>query len=158
MVSAESSENDGGGRETGSPPIAYTEKLKKACPYYMSLGMSYDEYWNGDPEMARYYREADQLRRERKNEEMWWQGLYVYEAICCASPLFQAFAKKGTKARPYTEQPHPVTRRTQKREKVQRMEKGDAKAKQIMEMFMASNNARLNKKKEAAGKEVNVNG
>ena len=124
----------------------------------MSLGMTYDQYWHGDPEIARYYRKADEIRRERKNEEMWWQGLYIYEAFCCASPLFHDLAKKGTKARPYPEEPHPVTRRKQRKEQIQRLEKGDAKVKQIMEMFMVSNNARFAKKSETAGKEVNANG
>lgn len=34
--------------------------------------------------------------------------MYIYEAICDASPLFHAFAKKGTKAHPYRDRPYPL--------------------------------------------------
>ena len=59
--------------------------------------------------MTRYYRKADKLKQERKNQELWLQGMYIYEALCDASPLFQSFAKRGTKAHPYRDMPYPLT-------------------------------------------------
>jgi hypothetical protein len=75
----------------------------------MSIGMSYDEFWDGDVALVRAYRKADELRRRRQNETLWLQGRYIYDALCGVSPIFHAFAKKGTKPMPYMDEPYPIT-------------------------------------------------
>ena len=38
------------------------------------------------------------------------QGMYFYEALCDASPLFRFSMKKGTvKPEPYAKEPYPIT-------------------------------------------------
>ncbi len=54
------------------------------------------------------YREAEKRRKERKNWELHLQGMYFYEALCDASPIFQAFAKRGTKPHPYRTEPYKL--------------------------------------------------
>ena len=76
----------------------------------MSIGMSYDEFWDGDVSRVVAYRKANELLEKRKNREMWMQGLYVYEALCDASPLFRFTMKKGSvKPEPYVKEPYPIT-------------------------------------------------
>ena len=76
----------------------------------MSIGMSYDEFWNGDVSAAKAYREADELREKRRNFELWLQGSYFFEALCDASPLFRFSMKKGSiKPEPYVKEPYPIT-------------------------------------------------
>lgn len=70
--------------------------------------MTHDEYWYGDVWMIRAFREKDKLDKQRENQKLWIAGMYIYEAICDASPLFHAFAKKGTKAHPYRDRPYPL--------------------------------------------------
>lgn len=45
------------------------------------MGMSYDEYWNGSAELARFYVEAENCRLSKQNQQMWIQGLYFTNAI-----------------------------------------------------------------------------
>lgn len=52
------------------------------------------------------FREAEKLRQEQLNSIAWLQGMYVYDAIARLSPILHAFAKKGTKPRPYTSNPY----------------------------------------------------
>lgn len=47
----------------------------------MLYGMTYEQFWFGDPGMARTFREAYLLRKREKNEDMWMQGLYIYRAV-----------------------------------------------------------------------------
>ena len=75
----------------------------------MSIGMSYDEFWNQDVALVGVYRKAQELRDRRKNQELWLQGMYIYEALCDAAPIFHAFAKKGTKPNPYAKEPYAIT-------------------------------------------------
>ena len=72
------------------------------------MGMNSEEFWHGNPRLTKSYREAYELKQEIKDYELWKQGMYVYEAILDASPILHAFAKKGTKPRPYSEKPYGV--------------------------------------------------
>lgn len=89
----------------------------------MSIGMSYDEFWNGDVSMVRAYRKAQELRDKRNNQSAWLQGMYFYEALCDASPLFRFSLKKGVvKPEPYLKEPYPITA-----EEVQEREEREAR-------------------------------
>lgn len=102
--------------------------------------MTAEQFWDRDPCLTKYYRDAYELQIERKNQELWLQGLYVYEAICDVAPILQAMAKKGTKARPYPEQPYAITEKQRKREAEEREKKIALKGKRMMEMFMRQSN------------------
>lgn len=73
--------------------------------------MTYEQYWNEDCLLVKAYREANKINTERKNTELWLQGRYVYEALLDVAPILNAFAKKGTKARPYPNEPYPITQK-----------------------------------------------
>lgn len=126
-----------------APSFTYTEKFYEVFPYYLSIGMTYEQYWNEDATLVKYYRKAAELKKERINEELWLQGMYIYEALCDVSPIFHAFAKKGTKPQPYSERPYAITESQHRREiedkERQRIEKG----KLFMEALMRSNNKRF---------------
>ena len=130
-------------RKVRSPFLTYTEQFYEVLPYYLSIGMTYEQFWDGDPHLAKYYRQADEIRTERKNQELWLQGLYVYEALCDVAPILQAMAKKGTKARPYPEQPYAITEKQRKRELEEKERKVAEKGKRMMEMFMKQSNKQI---------------
>lgn len=76
----------------------------------MSIGMSYNEFWNEDVRLVEVYRKAAELKDKRRNQDLWLQGMYFYEALCDASPLFRFSMKKGViKPEPYVKEPYPIT-------------------------------------------------
>ena len=83
-----------------------TKTFEEMCPIFMSYGMSYDEYWYGSPYRARFYLEAHKIKVKQKDEELWMQGMYIYEALCDVSPILHAFSKNGTKPLPYADGPY----------------------------------------------------
>lgn len=87
----------------------YTEQFYKVFPFYLSIGMTYDQFWNEDCCLTKYYRQAYELKKKQKNEELWLQGMYIYEALCDVSPVLHAFAKKGTKPLKYPVEPYPLS-------------------------------------------------
>ena len=88
----------------------FSDVFEQLCPYYMSIGMSYDDFWNGDVDMVKAYRKANELCDRRRNQELWLQGRYFYDALCAASPLYRFSMKKGIiKPEPYTSEPYPIT-------------------------------------------------
>lgn len=80
--------------------------FEKACPMYMSFGMSYHDFWYGPAFMTTFYKDAHKLRLRQQDENNWMLGMYVYEAILDCSPILHAFSKKGTKPLPYVEKPY----------------------------------------------------
>ena len=47
----------------------------------MQYGMTYDQFWFGDPYMCRAYAQAYLLKRRVENENMWIQGIYFANAF-----------------------------------------------------------------------------
>jgi len=104
--------------------------LDKQCAYYMMIGVSYDEFWYGDYSKLKYFRELHNLEIERKNQELWMQGLYFYEAICCA--LENAFAKSGTPRKKYPEKPHRITPLSEDEKKIEQKKQVESFRNQLM--------------------------
>ena len=123
---------------------SYTEKFYEVFPFYLSIGMTSEQYWDGDPSLPKYYRKAHELQRKRRNEDLWLQGMYVYEALCDASPILQAFAKRGTKPHPYADRPYSITRDDLAEERKLREQRDREKAKQYMLGKMAKINKMFN--------------
>lgn len=61
-----------------------SEVFDELFPFYLSIGMSSAEYWEGDSLLPRYFRKAFQMRQDRENERAWLHGLYVYDATISA--------------------------------------------------------------------------
>lgn len=87
---------------TASP--TYTEIFDKVFPYYLAVGMSYDQFWLGEPEMVIPYRRADEIRKRRMNEQLWLAGVYTAEAL--ASTVGNMFSKSKHE---YPSEPKPIT-------------------------------------------------
>ena len=108
--------------------------------------MTYEQYWDGDPILPKYYRQADELRQKRKNQELWLQGMYFYEALCDVAPVLQAFAKKGTKPAPYPDHPYSLTTKEREAELERQQQREREKARRYMEGQMAKLNERFKSK------------
>ena len=143
LVSGSLSATEGGERKSSLPIFTYTERFYEQFPYYLSIGMTPEQYWDGDPTLVKYYRKADEMKLERVNQELWLQGMYIYEAICDASPILHSFAKKGTKPHPYTDKPYPLTDKQRKRDEVSKQKAIQDKGKRLMEAFMKLNNSKF---------------
>jgi hypothetical protein len=72
------------------------------------VGVPYETFWNLNPKKLKPFYKAYQLKLEEKNNELWLLGAYTYNAIISASPIFNPFAKKGTKPLPYLDKPFEV--------------------------------------------------
>ena len=55
--------------------------FREAFPTYLFMGMSAEEYWHGDPELAVGYRQAWKMRMQSAYLAEWRQGRYVLEAL-----------------------------------------------------------------------------
>ena len=94
-----------------------TDLFWAAYPAYLAMGMTNDEYWNGDAQACVAYRKAYKEKLELQDAMLWRQGLYVYHAMCCVAPFFNSI--KPQKPEQYLEHPFGIVeKQEQKRPQV----------------------------------------
>lgn len=88
--------------DLNAPQSEFGKYLDQICPYYISWGMTWDEFWYESIDRLQAYWQANQFSIERRNQELWLQGLYIRSAV--ASCLDKKFK--------YPEKPQRVTEMT----------------------------------------------
>ena len=123
---------------SSTPTKTYTETFDESFPFYLSIGMSFAEYWEGDSTLARYYRKAYQIKQDEINTNAWLQGMYIYDAVSTA--LHNALRDKKTHTRDYAKQPYNFKHREKTEiEKAKEVEIEQQKAAAWMENFVLIN-------------------
>lgn len=144
MVSELLSSTEGsGGNSITSPLKTYTNKFEEFFPYYLAIGMTEEQYWDKDCQLVVAFRKADEIRMNRKNQEMWLQGAYFYEALCRVSPVLHAFAKKGVKPVPYLSEAYALNEKQAELREEEHAKGVYDKGKKMMEGFMVSHNKKF---------------
>ena len=90
-------------------------------PFYLSIGMSADEYWNQKPKLAIAYRKAHQLRMQRWNFEAWMENKYTKAAL--QASVGNMFIEKGKTPFEYPSEPYPLTEEEAEEQHKRRLEK-----------------------------------
>ena len=83
----------------------HTQVFEDACPFYLAIGMSFREYWEGDASLPRYFRKAYRIKQDEMNNNAWLQGVYIYDAISTAMHNALRDPKKS-RAKEYAKQPY----------------------------------------------------
>ena len=85
---------------------SFTDIFEEVFPYYLAVGMTYEQFWYDPPELTIAFRRADEIKKRRVNEELWLAGIYTAEAL--ASTVGNMFSKGGRKHE-YPSEPKPIT-------------------------------------------------
>lgn len=75
----------------------------------MAIGMTYDQYWYGDPLMVRAFYKANKLKREMEDETAWTNGLYVLNAL--NATVGNMFKKQGQTPFEYPSEPFSAAKK-----------------------------------------------
>jgi len=114
---------------------SYTEIFKEVLPFYISIGMSIDQFYNQDVTLATVYRKAYDIKNERDNNQLWLQGMYIYDAI--STSIYNAFCRKaGQQAASYISKPYPINQKQLEEDHEKTVERERAKAKVWMENWV----------------------
>lgn len=92
--------------------------------------MTYELFWEAEPQVAAAFRRAEEIKNRRLNQELWLNGVYMREAL--ASTVGNMFSK-GSKHE-YPPEPIAITVAEQQ-ERQERLQK--AKMEKIKASFMA---------------------
>ncbi|MBE6890028.1 MAG: hypothetical protein E7485_08460 [Ruminococcaceae bacterium] len=112
------------GRRVNAPII---ELFEKACPFYMSIGMSYEEFWEGNVALPIFYLKAHRMKAEQEHEQLdyaaWLNGVYTkraYEVV-----LANAFSKQGTPMQTYYDKPMSQLKKEHKKSDEEKEREGE---------------------------------
>ena len=94
-----------------SSPLTREEVFLDCEPYYLAIGMTHDQYWYDDPWLVVTYKQAHTMKIEMRNQELWLQGAYFFNALSVAFSNFgQSLSKKNRKPQQkYLEKPIRIT-------------------------------------------------
>jgi hypothetical protein len=130
---------------------SYGDIFDEFLPEYLAIGMTYDEYWDGEFGTKRAARKAYAIRV--KNEQMladrqnWYMGQYLLAALRSIPLLVAGLnVKSSTKLPDYPSKPFMETIEDQKKEEV-RKQKEEDQIKLSMAMMQAAF-SRFNKRFE----------
>ena len=120
---------------------SYTEVFEESFPFYLAIGMSYGQYWEGDPKLAQYYRKAYAIKQEEFNNNAWLQGMYVYDAVSTAiHNAMRGMGKSRTPAKEYAKAPYDISKKEKtEAQKLKIIEKEQEKAAAWMENLVQRN-------------------
>ena len=119
----------------------YTQLFEESFPFYLAIGMSPSEYWEGDPKLAQYYRKAYHIKQEEINNNAWLQGVYVYDAVSTALyNSLRGLGKNKSPAREYAKEPYGFKNKVKSdAEKAREVQIEQEKAAAWMENFVRIN-------------------
>lgn len=118
------------------------ECFQEALPYYLKIGMTFEQFWDGDVSAHKAFREAEKLRIKDMNTQAWLQGMYFYEALMDAAPAIKAFCKQ--RAHPYPKDPYDIDADERKRREEREAKKRYNRIKEKVEMFAKVFNEKQN--------------
>ena len=105
--------------------------------------MTWEEYWRGSTGIHTAYRKAYERELKIKNQYLWLQGRYVYDAIGALTPIL-SMRSKARKPEPYLERPYDLTEKDR-----EEREEEEAKARYLrMREKVAAFAEQYNKRKE----------
>lgn len=129
--------------------VSLSERFEKLCPIFMNIGMTYKEFWEEDPTMAKDYLKAFDMKQKReirnKEWEIWKQGMYVYEALIDVSPILHAFSK-AKKPLPYPEKPYGLEDNDDEEEKSEQEKEQEKENERLKATVFFNNWARATRK------------
>ena len=121
-------------------PRSYGDIFDEMLPHYMVMGMTPEEYWDGESELKVAYRKAYRIRNENERRMAdwgyWLQGLYIRDALQAVPLLVAGLNTKGVDIPQYPEQPKLETAEKEKQKEVRKKSEED-QMKLAMAMFQA---------------------
>lgn len=108
--------------------------FEEQFPFYLSIGMSYTEYWESDPSLTRYFRKAYLNKQKDIDFQCWLQGKYIYDGICCiANNIFDKNSRETYPSKPYLNKDEKEIKNTKEEEKQSRRKLELARSKKWLE-------------------------
>lgn len=120
--------------------VTLSKIFREAFPHYLVMGMSAEEYWDGEPWLVKPYREAYRIRMENQDRiadrDAWRMGEYIRHALVSVPITVTGWAPKGHRLQDYPEKPMTTQAEERKQEENEK-KKQDNQQQLALAMFQA---------------------
>lgn len=131
--------------------MPYGEIIRRLCPDYLAMGMTLTEFYDStDLDDYAAVREAHRLRLKQANFDAWLHGLYTYNALICASPLFRDWVKDHHPEK-YLEEPFDIYKAPSKERTQSEDDAKELANQEIIKAWVARANRLRKQKQEKEG-------
>lgn len=120
-------------------PTPYGDIFDELAPQYMLMGMTWEDYWDGEYGMKKACRKAYKmwLEREQRMADVsnWYMGQYIMNVLQCVPLLVGGLNVKETTQLPeYPDKPYLEKAEAEKKQEVRKKAEED-RAMAVMAMF-----------------------
>ena len=120
-------------------PYPYGDIFDELFPHYLLMGMTPEQYWDGEGSLKKAFRKAYKMRMENEQRladlNNWYMGQYIISVLQCVPLLVGGLnVKPSTKLPEYPSKPFLEQYEAQKKEEDQRKQQED-QMKLAMAMF-----------------------
>jgi len=133
--------------QSQTSPRTYGDIFDELCPHYLVMGMTAEQYWDGESELKKFYRKAYQIRLENERKaadrDNWYMGIYVRLALASVPLLVNGFVPHGAEVQDYPEQPFYI--QEEERKKEENRKKYEENQMQLAMAMMQARMAEFNK-------------
>jgi len=137
----------------------YGDIFDELFPHYLLMGMTPEQYWDGENELKPAYRKAYRIRMENEqriaDRNNWYMGQYLIRVLNCVPLLVGGLnVKPSTQLPDYPDKPFLETLEEQKKEEVRRKQEEDQSklAMAMMQALFNRFNKNFEKRQKAAQK------
>lgn len=122
-------------------PHPYGDIFDELFPHYLLMGMTPEQYWDGENMLKEAYRKAYELKTEREqklaDQNNWFMGMYMIKVLQSVPLLVGGLnVKSSTKLPEYPQKPFLEEASEKKKEEDRRKQEED-RAKLAMALFQA---------------------
>lgn len=117
------------------------------------MGMTWEQYWDGDVWMAQDFRKAHKMKLEAENRNAYIHGMYTYAAIASMVPVLRPFSK-AKKPEDYLTEPLDLYGKEVKPKQESKEEKTMNTARTLFEVWAVNFNDKFDEREKNEGKEV----
>ena len=125
---------------TEAEPETIGEAFDRVFPDYLIMGMTPEQFWDGESWLKKSYRKAyrQRVRNEERirDQQAWLTGIYIRDALQSIAVLVNGFVPKGASTVPYPEVPRLEKAEKEKAE-MDRKKKEELQTQRAMAMFHA---------------------
>ena len=139
-------------------PYPYGDIFDELFPHYLLMGMTPEQYWDGESFLKAAYRKAYQMRIENEqrlaDQQNWYMGQYMISVLQCVPLLVGGLnVKPSTRLPEYPNKPF-LEKAAEERRETDRRKKEEDQAKLVMAMFqqgIMKFNKRMEQSKQEPG-------
>lgn len=147
------------GEKPADEPRDWGDIFDEMFPHYLVMGMTPEQYWDGESGLKKAYRKAYKIRMETEariaDRNMWIQGMYIRDALASTPQFVAGFIPKGVRIPPYPDK--SISEQVDENRKEEKRKENEQKQMKLAMAMLQAKFLQFNKRFEEQQKQKEKN-